>query len=238
MRYNTWYLKGCTRAVSAAGCVSDNTYLKGITMHNHTSNSTCFVYLIQSSTAVKVGIANNPQNRLSGLQTSHHEKLTICYTLECPDRQAAQRAEAMIHARYADDRLEGEWFDVDADTIIQDIEWSLHFAEAVSSSTIYRSVETVEYKRIELAPAQPFELPNIFRRAAATFKRTPKKQEFSMRKSQSPKLILAIEWLLENPENMKLSSRKIATLLGISHPWVIEAKRLIDSGEYKDVLSR
>lgn len=52
----------------------------------------------------------------------------------------------------------------------------------------------------------------------------------------SPKLISAIRYLLDNPNDMKLSSRVLADKIGVSHTWVGQAKKLIDSDEYKNLL--
>jgi hypothetical protein len=56
------------------------------------------------------------------------------------------------------------------------------------------------------------------------------------KKTPSPKLILALEWLLAHPEDMGESTRKLGTKLSISHTWVSEAKKLIETGEYKNIL--
>lgn len=65
---------------------------------------------------------------------------------------------------------------------------------------------------------------------------TPLPLQVSDRKTFSPKLILAIEWLLANPDDMKESTRKIGDKISISHTWAAQAKKLIESGEYREVL--
>lgn len=54
--------------------------------------------------------------------------------------------------------------------------------------------------------------------------------DIAERQSASPMLDLALEWLKANPES-KLSNRKIAELLGISHPWVGKAKKMMKGEE-------
>lgn len=61
--------------------------------------------------------------------------------------------------------------------------------------------------------------------------------QVSQKKNLSPKLVLAIEWLLSHPEDMTESVRKIASKLDISHTWVAQAKKLIESGEYQETLN-
>lgn len=64
------------------------------------------VYFIGSNDGpVKIGIAANPQARLSNLQTGHHEKLRI---FAICDGGAEQ--EKAYHKRFAAHRLSGEWF--------------------------------------------------------------------------------------------------------------------------------
>jgi hypothetical protein len=57
------------------------------------------------------------------------------------------------------------------------------------------------------------------------------------KKTPSPKLLLAIEWLLANPQDMKETTRKVGEKIQVSHTWVAQAKKLIESGEYKEVLA-
>jgi hypothetical protein len=65
------------------------------------------VYFIGSASGpIKIGIAARPQERLSTLQTGHHEKLELLATCE-----GGQKQERAYHARFADHRLQGEWFE-------------------------------------------------------------------------------------------------------------------------------
>jgi hypothetical protein len=80
-----------------------------------------YVYLIANSKAVKIGIADDPYKRLSGLQTAHHEHLRICCTFQCENRISATRLEGLLHSRYASKRLRGEWFNLNPNAIIDDV---------------------------------------------------------------------------------------------------------------------
>lgn len=62
--------------------------------------------------------------------------------------------------------------------------------------------------------------------------------QVSQKKNLSPKLVLAIEWLLANPDDMQESTRKVAAKLDISHTWVAQAKKMIESGDYREALDR
>lgn len=65
------------------------------------------VYFIASESGpIKIGIANNPENRLKTLQTAHHERLRILAT-----REGGFKQEYAYHQRFARKRLAGEWFE-------------------------------------------------------------------------------------------------------------------------------
>ncbi len=65
------------------------------------------VYFIASESGpIKIGIAVNPINRLKGLQTGHHEKLSLLATCDGGGEQ-----ERAYHAQFATCRLHGEWFE-------------------------------------------------------------------------------------------------------------------------------
>lgn len=71
-------------------------------------------YAIQSERGgpIKLGLATDPQRRLSHLQTSHHEPLVILATW--PGDGAS---EAAAHERWRHLRIRGEWFDPSEDLL-------------------------------------------------------------------------------------------------------------------------
>lgn len=80
-----------------------------------------YVYLIVSGSAVKIGIAENPQKRLVTLQIGHHDDLRIYHTFQCADKLEAAQLETLLHRRYASDKLRGEWFSTDPEKIVADV---------------------------------------------------------------------------------------------------------------------
>lgn len=63
------------------------------------------IYFIRSPNAVKIGMAKDPHRRLMVLQTSHPDELELVATCE-----GGRALEAEYHARFAEHRVRGEWF--------------------------------------------------------------------------------------------------------------------------------
>lgn len=68
-------------------------------------NAASYVYFITDGEAIKIGKANNPKSRLSGLQTSHHKPLRILMTI--PGDEEVERG---LHSIFGEFRIRGEWF--------------------------------------------------------------------------------------------------------------------------------
>lgn len=84
-----------------------------------------FVYAIGSEDGpVKFGITTNLASRLSSLQTGSPRKLELIWVYTAPDRDTALKMERRIH-EVAQPRLEGEWFDIDADLAFQHLTMEL-----------------------------------------------------------------------------------------------------------------
>jgi len=64
------------------------------------------IYFIRSPNAVKIGMAKDPHRRLMVLQTSHPDELELVAT-----REGGRALEAEYHARFAEHRVRGEWFE-------------------------------------------------------------------------------------------------------------------------------
>lgn len=64
------------------------------------------VYFVGSESGpIKIGLASDPKARLASLQTAHYEKLTILALAG-----GGSDAEREYHVRFAEHRLNGEWF--------------------------------------------------------------------------------------------------------------------------------
>lgn len=70
------------------------------------------VYVISAGdSAVKVGIAMRPKERLRTLQTAHYERLSLFDTVVCTEDEAPT-VESRAHRLLNDRRRSGEWFSV------------------------------------------------------------------------------------------------------------------------------
>lgn len=69
-----------------------------------------FVYVIKGMAQYKIGKARNIQDRLKQLSTGHESKLSVVHSIPS---NAMGKAEAMLHAHFANKRGQGEWFNLD-----------------------------------------------------------------------------------------------------------------------------
>jgi hypothetical protein len=89
-----------------------------------------FIYVIgREEGPVKVGVSSYPAGRLSTIQTGCPFKIDILHLRECRDRQHALKHEGSFHRVYADERLSGEWFDLEADYAIECVDMGFEFEE-------------------------------------------------------------------------------------------------------------
>jgi hypothetical protein len=107
------------------------------------------VYIIHrktTETPIKIGISGDVKSRLAGLQTASPEELIIRYILTCKNQESAYKVERLLHKKYADRRLSGEWFDINPQVVINDIELAMAVADNITSGreVVYR--EKIVYR--------------------------------------------------------------------------------------------
>ena len=62
--------------------------------------------------ALKIGVAEDVDERLKQLQTGCPHALFVLKSIECKDKASAHRLEGRMHNRFSSDNLQGEWFEV------------------------------------------------------------------------------------------------------------------------------
>jgi predicted GIY-YIG superfamily endonuclease len=85
-----------------------------------------FIYVIgRQDGPVKVGVTSNPQSRLGQIRTGCPFHVELLHAEPMLSRAHALQHEADFHAVYEEKRLNGEWFDIDAELAIELIETGL-----------------------------------------------------------------------------------------------------------------
>ena len=77
----------------------------------------CVDIITKSLTAIKIGISENPINRLTDLQGANANDLVILRTIPCENKSQALELEKSFHDIYEKDQLNGEWFSITADIL-------------------------------------------------------------------------------------------------------------------------
>lgn len=85
---------------------------KTISLDGDNLATTEYIYFIHSeeSNAVKIGRAKDVDQRLKSLQTAHPHRLKVIKTFKVKGGKAAQELENILHQKFDDIRLSGEWF--------------------------------------------------------------------------------------------------------------------------------
>lgn len=73
-----------------------------------------YVYLMQSRDAYKIGKSVAPDRRLTEISSLIPHPMRLVHTIRTDNMTSLERA---LHARFADKRLEGEWFALTPDDI-------------------------------------------------------------------------------------------------------------------------
>jgi len=73
-----------------------------------------YLYIIRSglsnSDPIKIGIADNVENRLSGMQTGNPRELVVLYKIPMNSRNHAFMVENRLHRKLSKFNIRGEWF--------------------------------------------------------------------------------------------------------------------------------
>lgn len=105
--------------------------------------STYVYFICVGSGPIKIGISDDPQQRLATFQTAHYRKLHLLYTLECLTRDEAFQLETAFHRWYADVQLLNEWFEITPSQIEADIQLFETLAKSVVRYACHTSSETI-----------------------------------------------------------------------------------------------
>jgi len=115
-------------------------------MIDDTEGSNVYFILDEKSNAVKIGKANDVQDRLSKLQTGNPNQLQLLWYIPCDNTNDAFELEAELHMKYESLWIKGEWFTYDESVFNQVLVEKLNTKrkekrKALSISTLYGEVE-------------------------------------------------------------------------------------------------
>ena len=117
------------------------------------TTSPAYVYVIQAKSGpVKIGVTIDTTQRLAAHQTSNHELLVLLCSFEYPSIEQAVQVEQALKKRYASQNIRGEWYAVDPDNIISDVEFFSVLCKAIAGVTV--EYITVAHKPSK-TPAKP-----------------------------------------------------------------------------------
>lgn len=84
-----------------------------------------WIYVVEESdpnadeSALKIGVATNPDYRLAGMQCGNPRPLHIVSRIPVRDRSIALSVERRVHLRLTRYRIRGEWFRLDQASAIK-----------------------------------------------------------------------------------------------------------------------
>lgn len=117
-------------------------------------DSVCYVYLMEDllHSGIKIGISDDPEQRKPQVEHEFKTKVSVRYIVEYPDRPKALKQEHRMHRRFAQYRVDGEWFKVsiehimdafpDLDYAAVDLETRSQFIDDLVAIAIVRKVLT------------------------------------------------------------------------------------------------
>jgi hypothetical protein len=96
------------------------------------------VYFIldSASNAVKVGKANNIQERMSDLQTGNPNTLKLIHQIECESEKQSFLLEQTLHKKLQGIRLIGEWFRYDESIFADFFDDKLNFERTIKRESL------------------------------------------------------------------------------------------------------
>lgn len=168
------------------------------------NKSPYYVYLIEQADEqfTKIGITNDPETRLSSLQTGNPQKLTLRYLLHCQDYAQAQGLEQAMHFVFAQRAAVGEWFCGSALNIMN--QWEL-----ISSAIL--SIGNAAAEEVSLSASM-----------------RDRMSSFSPPKTQRD----VIEFLQSNPDARNWPGKSLAEIIGVSEATVSRARAVFSDEQW------
>lgn len=121
---------------------------KILTLDGYLTTESAFVYFIFNidCQAIKIGVAKNVEKRLKSLQTSSPSILELLHKIQLDSLKEAFKLESLLHKRFANLRINGEWFKA-SEELRNYIRYSSSFySQPVNASKLipYKSIPLTE----------------------------------------------------------------------------------------------
>lgn len=84
--------------------------------YNPRDTGTRHIYVARCGDAYKIGVAADPGKRIAAMSTSSARPILLLYSRLCKDAHAEEKR---LHARFADRRIRGEWFNLTPDDLAE-----------------------------------------------------------------------------------------------------------------------
>jgi hypothetical protein len=113
----------------------------------------------------KIGESINPEQRRRNLQTGNKRFLQVYRIIACPNKIFAQKLEELLHQRYANRMIQGEWYDVS----VPEVQKICTVAETIITNNLPLEIWTDVWAAfypivVPLAPSAPLKiLPTLVR---------------------------------------------------------------------------
>lgn len=186
-----------------------------------------YLYVIQSGDAIKIGITHNLQQRFNDLQGANPVELQLIYAFKFDSRGQAEALETLLHERFAQYQIHGEWFDVEHNRVLEDIEFGVRFYEAMTEKPIdihlpTDSIKLKERKSLVYMKNLRSEIESQLIQNRVIRINHPKNGESSDRVKQ---------YLQDNPDAITMPVRELATLIGVGKTTVARVLADIRNGQ-------
>ena len=99
---------------------------------------------------IKIGVANNVEDRCSTLQTGCPYKLEILAVMKFSDKKKAYNAESTLHRLFKKNRIYGEWFSK------VDMKWAQEFLNKQATKESKTPMLEEEWDEMDLLRTCPF----------------------------------------------------------------------------------
>lgn len=106
------YCNACSEDIWASYYPLFITRIEGVKVPDKNEVVPAFVYFVTDGEFVKIGVAEDPDKRIAGIQTGNPRKLEFLALIPCESKKMAHRVEYTLHQIYRRFKKNGEWYSI------------------------------------------------------------------------------------------------------------------------------